>query len=153
ADLDWMVGDWVLSIDGQDAGGAPAMEMRVRWDAGGSFLVRDASVPVSGGSAPAGETIEVHQRIGWDPLVKRIRGWSFATDGSRGEATWLRDGDSWVALQTAVLPDGRQETSTSIYSYDGGDRCVWRTLPDSLTPIQGLPARATWIRKPGSNTK
>jgi hypothetical protein len=142
-DLDWLVGDWVLNAAGAEGKAGAAMEMRVRWDAGRTFLVRDARVPdVTGG----GDAVEVHQRIGWDPLVRRIRSWSFSSDGSRGEATWFRDGGSWVVMQTAVLPDGRRETAVNIYTYDGGDRCAWRTLPDALDGDDGQPARSTWIR-------
>ncbi len=152
ADLGWMVGDWKLVVDAAgdaEQPNAPAMEMKVRWDAGESFLVRDARVPVAGEAG----FVEVHQRIGWDPLVRRIRSWSFSSDGSRGEATWFRDGDSWVAVRTAVLPTGRQETAVNIYSYDGSDRCVWRMLPDALETDDGRPTKATWIRTSKGNAE
>lgn len=156
ADLDWMVGEWVLAVEG-DAGkdgargtGRPvpaaATEMRVRWDAGRTFLVREVRIP--GAAADDDGVVEVHQRIGWDPLVRRIRSWSFSSDGSRGEATWFRDGDSWVVVHTAVLPDGRQDTAVNVYSHDGRDRIVWRTLPEALEADEGRPTRATWMRKP-----
>ncbi len=152
ADLGWMVGDWKLVIDANQTAEQPAgppMEMKVRWDAGRSFLIRDARVPVTGEAG----FVEVHQRIGWDPLVRRIRSWSFSSDGSRGEATWVRDGDSWVAVRTAVLPTGRQETTVNIYSYDGGDRCVWRMLPDALETDDGRPTKATWVRTSKGNAE
>lgn len=145
-DLDWLVGDWELIVD-EPTGAGPAAspaatEMSVRWDAGRKFLIRE--VRIRDAAAPG----EVHQRIGWDPLVRRIRSWSFSSDGSRGEATWLRDGDSWVAVQTGVLPDGRQASAVNIYSYDGRDRFVWRVLPEALDADAGRPTRATWVRKP-----
>lgn len=152
ADLGWMVGDWKLLVDAAadaEQPDAPAMEMQVRWDAGRSYLIRDARVPVAGEA----EFVEVHQRIGWDPLVRRIRSWSFSSDGGRGEATWFRDGDSWVAVQTAVLPTGRQETAVNIYSYDGRDRCVWRMLPDALETDDGRPTKATWVRTSKGNAE
>ena len=159
ADLDWMEGDWLLTVEG-DAGktdgkaaapgdaGQPVgpTEMRVRWDAGRAFLVREVRVP--GASPEDGGAVEVQQRIGWDPLVRRIRSWSFSSDGSRGEGTWFRDGDSWVVVHTAVLPSGRQDTVVHVYSQDGQDRIVWRTLPEGLEADEGRPTRATWVRKP-----
>jgi hypothetical protein len=144
ADLDWMVGDWMLEVEGKTT----AMEMTVRWDAARSFLIREARVPVVDATDADATVIEVRQQVGWDPLVRRIRSWSFSSDGSRAEATWFRDGDSWIAEQTAVLPSGRQETTINIYSYDGRDRCVWRMLPEGLESDEGRPTRATWIRKP-----
>jgi len=151
ADLDWMVGDWSLVAEGAEPKAAAA-DMTVRWDAGRTFLIREARIPdLSTGEDPP-QMIDVHQRIGWDPTVRRIRSWSFSSDGSRGEATWFRDGDSWVALLTTVLPDGRQRTAVHIYSYDGRERCVWRTLPEGLDEDAGLPPRITWIRKPSRST-
>jgi len=147
ADLDWMVGDWSLVAEGTEPKAAAA-DMTVRWDAGHTFLIREARIPDLSGGDDSPRTIDVHQRIGWDPIVRRIRSWSFSSDGSRGEATWFRDGDSWVALLTTILPDGRQRTAVHIYSYDGRERCVWRTLPEGLDVDAGLPPRVTWIRKP-----
>ena len=155
ADLDWLVGEWVLAVEepadgaGASQPAAPnAMEMTVRWDAGRTFLVREARVPVAASDDGDANVVEIHQRIGWDPLVRRIRSWSFSSDGSRGEATWFRDGDSWIAVQTAVLPNGRQDTAVNIYTYDGRDRCLWRILPEALESDDRGPTRATWVRKP-----
>lgn len=155
ADLDWLVGEWVLTVEdtsAQTGAGKPAapaaLEMSVHWDAGRTFLIREVRVPVAAKDNDVAHVVEFHQRIGWDPLVRRIRSWSFSSDGSRGEATWFRDGDSWVAVQTAVLPNGRQETAVNIYSYDGRDRCVWRILPEGLESDDGRPTRATWVRAP-----
>lgn len=155
ADLDWLVGEWGLAVGDtadQATAGKPAapaaMEMRVRWDAGHTFLIREVHGPVALSDTDVADPVEVHQRIGWDPLVRRIRSWSFSSDGSRGEATWFRDGDSWVAVHTGILPDGRQESAVHIYSYDGRDRCVWRILPEALDTDDDRPTRATWVRKP-----
>jgi hypothetical protein len=143
-DLDWMVGEWALDVEGDDDL-ASAMTMSARWDAGRGFLIQEARVPVATTDDDA-SVIEMHQRIGWDPLVRRIRSWSFTSDGSRGEATWFRDGDSWIAERTAVLPSGRQETVVSIYSFDGTDRCTWRILPEGMESDDGRPTKAVWIR-------
>lgn len=144
-DLAWMVGDWTLEVEAADKA-APKMTMSVRWDAGRSFLIRDARVPVTSAAAKDERVIEIHQWIGWDPLVRRIRSWSFSSDGSRGEATWFRDGDSWVSERTVVLPNGSKETMTSIYSFDGQDRCVWRILPEGIESDDGRPTKAVWVR-------
>ena len=152
-DLEWMVGDWTLvPEDGDAKNPLPAMEMSVRWDAGRMFLVRDVRLTAAGAAADA-VPIDVQQRIGWDPLVGRIRSWSFATDGTRGEATWFRDGNSWVARVTTIPADGLQATTVHIYSYDGRDRCEWRTLQEPFAADAGIPVRATWVRKPQGGAK
>jgi len=147
--LEWMVGDWVLVPEDQAAGKqAGSMRMTVRWDEGRAFLVREATLtPLPESGEPV---VTLHQRIGWDPLVERIRSWSFSSDGSRAEATWLREGDSWVVRGTATLPDGTQTNSTNIYTFEGRDRIAWRVLRPALSDDAGQPTRATWVRKTGS---
>ena len=133
------------------------MEVSVRWNATRTFLLRDMKIAdpaaPSGGDAGDGlPAMHITQRIGWDPLVDRIRSWSFSSDGSRGEATWFRDGGSWVVRSTAVLPDGTQTSSINIYTFDGQDRCTWRVVRPALSADDDPPARATWVRTPGSTT-
>ena len=152
-DLDWMVGEWTLvPEDGAAKDGVPDMKMSVRWDAGRMFLIRDVRLSTPAAAAEP-VTVDVQQRIGWDPLVGRIRSWSFSTDGTRGEATWFRDGNSWIAKGTTIRPDGTQTTAVHIYSYDGKDRCQWRTMRDPFSSDDRLPVRANWIRQPESGGK
>jgi len=145
-DLDWMVGEWTLvPEDGSAKDAVPAMEMSVRWDTGRMFLVRDVRLTAPATNAEPVK-VDVQQRIGWDPLVGRIRSWSFATDGTRGEATWFRDGNSWIAKVTTILADGTQSTAVHIYSYDGEERCQWRTMREPFASEERAPVRATWVR-------
>ena len=150
-DLDWMVGDWVLVPEDEDKAGTKplgSMAMTVRWDEGRAFLIREATLTPP---AESGEpVVTLQQRIGWDPLVDRIRSWSFSTDGSRSEATWFQDGDSWIVRGTAVLPDGTQTSSVNIYTFDGEERCTWRNVEPALAADGAPSARATWVRKPRS---
>jgi uncharacterized protein (TIGR02246 family) len=151
-DLDWMVGDWVILDDrvGKPAAGEqakPPIEMSVRWNANRTFLLRDVKISApDGGDAAA---LHVTQRIGWDPLSRQLRSWVFSSDGGHGEATWSRDGDSWVARTTAVLPDGSQTSSLNIYTFDGKDRCAWRSLPTHVGGEHTPPLNLTMIRKGG----
>jgi hypothetical protein len=151
-DLDWMVGSWVLVPDDEAASKqAGTMRMTVRWDEGRAFLIREATLtPPEESGEPV---VTLQQRIGWDPLVERIRSWSFSSDGSRAEATWFQEGGSWVVRGTAVLPDGTQMSSVNIYTFDGTDRCAWRIVPPALTGDDGGPTRATWVRQAGSNVR
>lgn len=148
-DLDWLVGSWNLepgdAADGLDP--LPPMEMTIRWDAARTFLVRDVRVggPPTTSDDPA--PLEIHQRIGWDQRLRRIRSWSFSSDGSHGEATWFRDGDSWVARQSVITADGRQEAMVHISTPDGPDRIVWRMMPEDFDPDDAGPTRATWVRR------
>lgn len=158
--LDWMVGDWVVDRKSapDDATPAPhgagqaSIELSVRWNDTKTFLIREMKLMPTAGQPGAG--LEISQRIGWDPLARRIRSWAFGSDGSHSEATWLRDGASWIARNTSVLPDGSQTTSINTYSYDGKDRCVWLSIPtrggaEHMPPFSVTLVR---VRKSGGDT-
>ena len=169
ADLEWMVGDWTVVEDHPDrrpaagspsptdhraSGGKPPIEVSVRWNATRTFLIRD--MKISGGGAAnassgdAGDglpAMHITQRIGWDPLSRQIVSWVFGSDGSHGEAVWTRDGDTWIARTMAVLPDGTQTSSLNIYTYDGGDRCTWRSVPTHVGGEHAPHVAMTMIRR------
>jgi uncharacterized protein (TIGR02246 family) len=143
AELDWMVGDWVVLDDHPAADKQAAIEVTTRWNDSQTYLIREMRIPVEG-AAP----LSITQRIGWDPLTKSIHSWVFGSDGSHGEADWSRDGRSWVARSRAVSPNGTQSTSLNIYTYDGKDRCAWKSLPTHVGSEHVPPVTMTMIRKP-----
>lgn len=155
-DLDWMVGDWTVVEDrgGRPAatGDKPAMEVTVRWNANRTFLLRDLKIPVDAPESGRPAALSVTQRIGWDPLSRKVRSWVFSSDGGHGEAEWSRDGDSWVARTAAVLPDGTQTSSLNIYSFDGKDRCIWRSLPTHVGGEHAPAFTMVMTRKPRGKT-
>lgn len=141
--LDWMVGDWVVVDEHPAAAEQPAIEVSTRWNESRTYLIRELRIPTEG-AAP----LSITQRIGWDPLTKSIHSWVFGSDGSHGEAEWSRDGRSWVAKSRAVSPAGVQSTSLNIYTYDGRERCVWKSLPTHIGSEHVPPVTLTMIRKP-----
>jgi len=146
AELDWMEGDWAV-VEDPDQATPPAqahIEVTARWNPARTYLIRTLNIR----HAPDGPPLEIVQRIGWDPLSKSIRSWVFGSDGSHGEADWTRDGRSWVAQARAIHPDGSQSTSLNIYTYDGKDRCVWRSLPTHVGGEHTPAVNMTMIRKP-----
>jgi uncharacterized protein (TIGR02246 family) len=143
AELDWMVGDWVVVDDHPAADKQPEIEVSTRWNDSKTYLIRELRIPVEGGPPHS-----ITQRIGWEPLTKSIHSWVFGSDGSHGEADWTRDGRSWVAQSRSVSPDGTQSTSLNIYTYDGKDRCAWKSLPTHIGSEHVSPVTLTMIRKP-----
>lgn len=145
ADLDWMAGDWVVvdSPARHDDPAKPQIEISTQWNASKTYLTRTMTITPAANVAP----LEITQRIGWDPLSKSIHSWVFGSDGSHGEATWTRDGKSWVAQARAIHPDGSQSTSLNIYTYDGKDRCVWKSIPTHVGSEHVPPVNMTMVRK------
>ncbi|MFM1996964.1 MAG: hypothetical protein RLZZ111_1351 [Planctomycetota bacterium] len=157
-DLAWMVGDWQVVEEHPDreAGDVappqpaappsparPPITVSVRWDVNRSFLIREMRI---GGAAGVEPAMQITQRIGWDPLSRQIVSWVFGSDGSHGEATWSRQDGSWVARTMAVLPDGTQTSALNIYTYDGGDRCTWRSIPTHVGGEHAPHVAMTMVR-------
>lgn len=100
-DLEWMVGHWVDDSEGVQ------VDTVVRWSSHRAFLIRAFKVQRDDEDA-----LEGTQIIGWDPSSKRVRSWSFYSDGSFGLGSWLKDGEEWAEKVNQTLADGRQATAT-----------------------------------------
>jgi uncharacterized protein (TIGR02246 family) len=137
ADLDWMTGVWAVTNNmaaGVGEGDAqPEITVTGRWNSSKTFLIRDMRVRSEGRVV-----LHVTQRVGWDSLHKQIRGWVFSSDGTHGEAVWGRDGQTWLAKSTITSPDGTQQSSLNIFTYDGKDTCHWKAYPTHLDG-HGIP--------------
>lgn len=167
ADLEWMLGEWTAVEEHPDrdsaagAGSAPGaarptIDVSVRWDAGRGFLLREMTIAGAGPAADNGgerQPLRLMQRIGWDPLARQIRSWSFSSDGGHGEGVWSRDGDTWIARTTAIMPDGSQTSSINIYAADGPDRCRWRSIPTHVGGEHAPHVSMTLVRKKGEQPR
>jgi uncharacterized protein (TIGR02246 family) len=126
--LEWAVGDWVDDGDKADVG-----RVSFSWATNQNFLLSTSSTVVRGVSV-GGTT----QWIGWDPVAKGIRSWSFDTDGAFGSATWTRDGDKWSIKTQTVLRDGKKLATTNIVTRVDADNMTWeskdRTLDGKALP-------------------
>jgi hypothetical protein len=122
-----MIGNWVDQ--------APESEVRVqcRWSEDGNFLIRSFTVKQRGKPV-----MSVTQRIGWDPLARRIRSWEFDSEGGFGEGTWSRDGERWVVKHSGVRAEGVAASSTNVMVRERTDLVRWsstdRVLGDELIP-------------------
>jgi uncharacterized protein (TIGR02246 family) len=140
SELAWMIGDWTANCDGV------RLEVNVQWNATGTYLLRNVKVIDDGKVILRGS-----QRIGRDPLTRNLKSWSFDSDGGYDEATWSKEGDSWIGKTTGVLPDGRQSSSTTIITFDGQNSYARQVLAGR---IQGEPIAdqlVRFTRLPGSS--
>jgi uncharacterized protein (TIGR02246 family) len=139
--LAWMVGDWV------DESPESLVSTSCRWSPDGNFLLQDVRVQRSGKAI-----MQVSQRIGWDPLRKRIRAWVFDSEGGYGESVWSQHGDEWVAKAEFVRNDGVTASATNVFTRAGKDAYVWRSadrvLGDDILPTMEV----TVVRKPPAPT-
>jgi uncharacterized protein (TIGR02246 family) len=115
--LAWLVGDWV------EESGDSIVVTSYRWDEGKNFLLGDYTVKVAGQAAMKGT-----QRVGWDPLTRQIKTWTFDSDGGYGEGYWHRDGDRWLVKLEGVSADGRSGSMTQIHTRLNDHRRTWRAV-------------------------
>jgi uncharacterized protein (TIGR02246 family) len=116
ADLDWLVGEWAAQSE------RTTVEVSAAWNSTRTFLVREMRILSQGRVA-----FNIVQRIGWDPLARKIRSWSFDSDGSYGDGIWTKDGNSWMVQATGVRRDGSQTSSTNVYTFNGQDGFTWKS--------------------------
>jgi uncharacterized protein (TIGR02246 family) len=100
--LEWAIGDWAGEAE---EGGVERLS--VAWSDNQNFIKATFATTIK--NVPVGSAT---QRIGWDPVAKRIRSWVFDADGGFGEGSWARDGKKWVVKTTSVLPGGHVHRHT-----------------------------------------
>ena len=120
-ELSWMVGEWVNESDDN------VVFSSCDWVDNKNFLLRSFTVQVAGKHAMSGT-----QRIGWDPLTKRIQSWVFDTEGGHAEGFWTRDGDRWVVKSTGVTSDGRAASSTTVITHTSKDKIHWEMIDHTV---------------------
>jgi uncharacterized protein (TIGR02246 family) len=135
--LAWLVGDWI------DDGGNVVVNSSCRWSEDGNFLLQEFKLQISGKNA-----MRVSQRIGWDPIAKRIRSWVFDSEGGFGESEWTPDGDTWVIKATGVRPDGKTASATNVLVPAGKDAYVWRSRDRIVGDEVSPPMEVKVVRKP-----
>jgi hypothetical protein len=136
--LDWLVGEWV--DESEDA----LVSTSYRWTDNRRFLLSEFTIKIGGQAAMNGS-----QRIGWDPLAKRIRSWVFDSEGGFDEGAWVRSGNQWIVKMTGVTGDGKPASSTNVITRISKDRAMWqsraRIIGGQVEPdVEAFPI----VRKP-----
>jgi uncharacterized protein (TIGR02246 family) len=135
--LGWLVGEWI------DDGGNAVVNSSCRWSEDKNFLLQEFKLQVDGKPS-----MNVSQRIGWDPHAKRIRSWVFDSEGGFGESVWTPDGKSWIIKASAVRPDGTTASATNVLVPSGTDAYVWRSADRIVGDDVHPPVEVKVIRKP-----
>jgi uncharacterized protein (TIGR02246 family) len=127
-DLEWLVGEWT-----EDSDKPESVKVAYSWVQNQNFLVASfgvtlKDVPVSGGV----------QWIAWDAAGKRIRSWSFDSNGGFSEGSWSQDGSAWTIKTGTTLRDGKKASATNTITKIDDDHATWqstkRTLDDKELP-------------------
>ncbi|QDT64182.1 YybH family protein [Calycomorphotria hydatis] len=101
--LSWMVGQWI------DEGPESLMEIDCYWHESGSYLMRDFRIKIGGLLASSGT-----ERIGWDPIQKKIRSWLFDSAGGFLQGTWVPTETGWEIATQGFRADGEPIHATYV---------------------------------------
>ena len=114
--LSWLIGEWEADDDGA------TITVKANWSQNKMYVLREIVIE-------RGDRVvhSVTQRIGWDPLTRRLKGWTFDADGGLGESFWTKQGDHWVVQSTGVTRDGQATTAKNVYSAITADSFVLRS--------------------------
>ena len=113
--LQWMIGEWV------DESPDALIATSYRWTDNQCYILSEFKVQVGGRPVMTGT-----QRIGWDPVAKKIRSWVFDSEGGFGEGIWTREGSHWIVKKTGVTRDGKVASATNIITRVSKDRMTWQ---------------------------
>ncbi len=132
--LEWALGDWAAESDKGEVIRVAFAYTDSQNFITSSFTTTFKNISIGGGT----------QWIGWDPLAKGIRSWSFEHGGGFGEGTWTPEGDKWLIKSSGVMRDGKKLTATHILTHLDADTMSWESrnrtedgkpLPD-IKPIK-----------------
>ncbi|MBX3437192.1 MAG: nuclear transport factor 2 family protein [Planctomycetaceae bacterium] len=128
-ELEWLIGTW------EDQSEEVQITTSIRWSPNRAFLIRSFSAQYG-----EDDSLQGTQVIGWDPLKRQIRTWTFHSDGSFGEGTASRDGDEWMLKLAQVLSDGRVAAATQIITRVDNDTLTVQTVGQT---VEGEPVPAS----------
>jgi uncharacterized protein (TIGR02246 family) len=125
--LNWLSGDWV------DEGDDSLVNFSCESVDNGNFLLRKFTIVVGGEEAMSGT-----QRIGWDPLTRKLRAWIFDSEGAYAEGLWHQDPENnrWILKTTGVTADGETASSTSIYTFVNEHTMTWQSVDHEIAGVQ-----------------
>lgn len=114
--LEWMVGSWTTDADNAE------VELDCQWTKNQNFLTR--AFKISHGDA----SFSGMQIIGWDAAAKKIRSWTFDSNGTFADATWEQRGGRWFIRNRGVLADGRTATMVNVMKPVNDNSFTWQTI-------------------------
>jgi hypothetical protein len=125
--LEWMIGSWVDQADDS------AIQFDCNWTKNKNFITRSFAVSIEGRIELSGMQI-----IGWDAGEKRIRSWTFDSDGGFAEAHWSNDEDEWYVIKKGKTADGKTVSAVNVMNQVDNDtltlKSVQRTVDGQLLP-------------------
>ncbi len=133
--LTWLVGDWI----NEDAD--VLVKTSCKWSDDGNYLLRQYEL-----ETPSGKGLTGVERIGWDPLRKQLRSWTFDSAGGFVESYWTRNEDQWIVTSQGTTADGQPIHATATYNAVDPERIVWTISNLAIGSEQSGPESVIMMR-------
>ncbi len=138
--LSWMVGEWI----NEDS--KSVVNTQCDWSEDGNYLLRRFTVQMNDGRQMSGT-----QRTGWDSVHKKLRSWTFDSEGGFFSGFWTRTDDGWILTSAGVSASGETVTSTAIYKIIDAEMLTWQYSNLIIgDDVRGGSEPVTMVRRPPS---
>lgn len=134
----WLVGDWVNEDEHS------VVHTVCDWSPDGNYLLRQFTMQLHDGREMNGV-----QRIGWDPALKKLRSWTFDSEGGFFHGLWTQDGNVWLLNMAGVTADGESVTATMQYTVVDSEMVIW-TFQSLIIggEVQAAAEPVTMVKRP-----
>ncbi len=113
--LSWLVGEWISEDE------ESVVHTECNWSDDGNYLLRQFTVRIAGDDVMSGV-----QRLGWDPVRKQIRSWTFDSQGGFVQGNWKQNNNQWIVVSNGVNSDGETASGTAIYTIIDAEMITWQ---------------------------
>lgn len=113
--LAWLIGDWVNEDNDS------VVHTSCGWTEDGNYLLRRFTIRTHDGREMSGV-----QRVGWDPARKKLRSWTFDSEGGFFSGLWTKDGPQWLLTSAGVTASGDTVTATTVYNVIDDEMVTWQ---------------------------
>lgn len=122
-ELEWLIGSW------EAVGPDQTVRTTYEWAANKTFLRAEFTITPKGADKPVSTGVQI---IGYDPVDRRIRSWTFDSQGSYGHWYWFWDGTRWSIESEATLASGMEATSLNLLIPKGDSEFQWRSVERTM---------------------
>lgn len=128
SDLEWAIGDWADDTEKGNIG-----RLSFSWGPNQNFIVGTYATTFKNITLSDGT-----QWIGWDPVNKQIRSWTFDASGNFGGGTWAKTGNKWSVKTHTVLRDGKTVSATNHVTVLDANTITWQST-DRMLDGKAIP--------------
>ncbi len=136
--LSWMLGEWVNEDE------ESVVHTECDWSEDGNYLLRRFTVQMLDGREMNGV-----QRTGWDAHDKKLRSWTFDSEGGFISGEWTSSGNQWLLTNTGTTADGKSVSGTAVYTVIDAEMITWQLqnviVGDEVVPDGKV---VTMVRRP-----